>query len=327
MKPFYRSLKPFVPWQQLDRPLRWSRIFGRRAPLELEIGFGLGDFLVAEATARPEINFVGIELGWVQVRRALRKIALAGVKNVRILRIDARLAHERLFPEKSLRSVYTLFPCPWPKKKHAKRRLFSNRFLKLLNSRISDRGKAVIVTDSPAYAAWIHSQVSGTGFEVHQRIVPPRFLTKYERKWHASGQKAFHELRLMKRRHVEISVKEDMRLKTRRTTHFDPAHFRPAGLGGGISVDFKDALYDPDRSWGMVRAVVGEENLVQDFWIEILKIEELWHIRPAKGCGIVPTAGIQKAVDLVYDAANRSKPLPVRPVKEGRPLPSPQRNR
>ena len=62
-------------------------------------------------------------------------------------------------------------------------------------------------------------------------------------------------------------------------------------------------VYDPKRQKVMVRSVIGEDNLLQDFWIEITWRESVWHIRPAKGCGIVPTAGIQRALDLVHGAA------------------------
>lgn len=115
-------------------------------------------------------------------------------------------------------------------------------------------------------------------------------------------------------------------MKTRRTKHFDPEDFKPTKFGGDISVDFKDRLYDPKRAVGMIRAVVGEDNLVQEFWVEIVKKKHLWHIRPAKGCGIVPTAGIQKALDLVYDAANRSTTLPIQPTKNESPIQSPHGN-
>jgi len=68
-------------------------------------------------------------------------------------------------------------------------------------------------------------------------------------------------------------------------------------------VEFKETLYDPIQQKGMIRAVVEEDNLTQDFWIEILKREKGWHIRPAKGCGMIPTLGVQCALDLVHDAA------------------------
>ena len=80
MKSPYLSLNPFIPWMKEKHPVEWPKKFGRSAELEVEIGFGLGDFLVQQAQAHPEKDFLGIELGWVFIRRALRKITLAGVK-------------------------------------------------------------------------------------------------------------------------------------------------------------------------------------------------------------------------------------------------------
>ncbi|UCF86093.1 MAG: hypothetical protein JSV50_10805 [Desulfobacteraceae bacterium] len=305
MKPPYLSLNPFIPWIREKRPIDWHKKFGRSVELEVEIGFGLGDFLVQQALAHPEKDFLGIELGWVQIRRALRKIALAGVNNVRIIQADVRVAFQRIFLEKTFSSAYALFPCPWPKKKHAKFRLFSRAFLKVINSRIVDKGQVLIVTDSRFCFDWTMSQLAGTGFEVCSEMVSPRFATKYERKWYALGQKNFYELRLIKCRHMKIQLKEDVRLITYRVDRFDPQRFQTSNGRSHIIVEFKEFLYDPKREKGMVRSVVGEDNLVQDFWIEIVKKEKSWHIRPARGCNIIPTEGIQKALDLVYDATKR----------------------
>lgn len=303
MKPRYLSLSPLVPWIKKRRPIQWHKEFGRSAQLEVEIGFGLGDFLVRQACTQPEKDFVGIELGWVTVRRALRKIALSGVRNVRLIQADARVAFERLFRERSVHKAYALFPCPWPKNKHAKHRLFSQAFLKLLNNRLIDKGGLSIVTDYRPYFDWVQSQLDESGFEAQPGIVAPLFFTKYERKWQALGQQQFYELRLVKRQHVEIPVKEDARVKTYRIDRFEPERFMPSNERGEFVVEFKEVLYDPKRQKVMVRSVIGEDNLLQDFWIEITWRESVWHIRPAKGCGIVPTAGIQRALDLVHDAA------------------------
>ena len=300
MKSSYLSLNPFIPWMKEKHPVEWPKKFGRSAELEVEIGFGLGDFLIQQAQTHPEKNYLGIELGWVYVRRTLKKIYLASVNNVRVMQADIQVALERAFLEKSLQSACSLFPCPWPKKKHAKFRLFSNGFLKLVNSRIADDGEVLVVTDSRSYLEWILSQVSGTGFEVCSKMVPPKFSTKYERKWVASGREKFYELRLTKHRHIEIPLKEDMHLITYRVDNFNPDRFEPPKSRGQIMVAFKETLYDPKQQKGMVRSVVGEDNLVQDFWIEIVRKEKLWHIRPAKGCSILPTAGVQRALDLVY---------------------------
>ena len=84
--------------------------------------------------------------------------------------------------------------------------------------------------------------------------------------------------------------------------HFNPKNFKPINGRGGIMVDFKAFLYDPEQRKGMVRSVVGEDNLLQNFWIEIVELEDGWHIRPAKGCSMIPTAGVQRALDLVRAA-------------------------
>jgi len=303
MKPRYLSLKPLVPWMEAKRPIEWQQLFGRQARLEVEIGFGLGDFIVRRAKEHPDRDFVGIEVAWVPVKRALRKIALAGVDNVRLIRGDARVAIERLFREKSMSGICGLFPCPWPKKNHERRRLFSRPFLSLLNNRLMDDGHVLMVTDDEPYFSWVLSQVRRTGFSAHCTTIPPRFSTKYEQKWHRSGQQEFFELRLTKKGHVDIPAKEEANLITYRTDRFDPESFVPLHRRGRITVESKEFLYDPKQEKGMVRIIVAEDGLLQNFWIEIVRLEGLWHIRPAKGCSMIPTGGVQKALDLVRDAA------------------------
>jgi tRNA (guanine-N7-)-methyltransferase len=288
-----------VSWVQRSRPIDWPDIFGRKAELHLEIGFGLGDFLARQALANPGTDWVGLEPSWVLVRRALRKIALAGISNVRILQIDAGVALERVFEEKSLQRIYSLFPCPWPKKRHIKNRLFSTSFLALLNSRLADGGRVQIVTDERPYLDWILPQVVGTGFKAEVSTIPPRFQTKYERKWQKLGQEEFYEACLIKDEHVPFFSKEELELRIRHVDHFDPEGFVPESETGEIAVEFKEILYDSGLKKGMVRTVVSEGRLLQDFWIEIARVGNRWRIRPARGCSFIPTSGAQKALDLL----------------------------
>jgi len=288
-----------VAWRKEERPVDWERRFGRLGELQVEIGFGLGDYLIKQAKAFPDKNFVGIEEAWIPVRTALRKIALAGVNNIRIVRADAQVALERLFLQKSLHRVYAIFPCPWPKRKHVKHRLFSLAFLELANNRLVDGGAVSMVTDHQPYFDWVVSQSRGSGFEVYGERVCPHYETKYERKWRALGHQNFFQLRLIKSRHREIPIKGEVNLKTLRLTRFDPEGFQPTGSKGDIVVEFKDRLYDPEQGRVMVRSWVREDHLTQDFWVDILKREEGWIIRPAKGCSLIPTAGVQRALDLL----------------------------
>ena len=282
--------------------MEWSRFFGRSAPLDVEIGFGLGDFLVKSALEYQESNFLGIETGWVPIRRTLRKIALSRAVNIRLIQARAQVAFERLIKPQSVEHIWALFPCPWPKKKHLKNRLFSNYFLKLLNSRLKPSGEILIITDHAPYFQWILSQASRTGMELKKGMVEPRFKTKYEKKWIDLGQEKFFKLQFIKKRDIEIPLKEEITLITHRSDHFDPDSFSPSGTKGDIVVEFKKFLFDERDETGMIRCIICEGNLVQDFWIEITKAEKFWHIRPAKGCGLIPTLGAQRALDLVYEA-------------------------
>jgi hypothetical protein len=104
---------------------------------------------------------------------------------------------------------------------------------------------------------------------------------------------------------VEIPLKEDIPLKTCYLDHFDSKRFKPVDERGETVIEFKEFLYDPKRQKGMVQVVVAEENLTQYFWIEIGQRRERWHVHPTRGCGIVPTVGVQRALDLVHEATQK----------------------
>src|SRR5262245_22753276 len=252
MKARYLSLQPLLLWQRVLRPIDWGQQFGRQAPVEVEIGFGNGEFLVREAQAHPERNFVGIEQEWASVQRALRRIAQARVGNVRVLLSDVRIALERLFMPQTVQRVYALFPCPWPKERHVKHRLFAHTFLTLLNSRLVPEGTVQMVTDHELYLHWVHTQVLDTGFAAQWTTIAPRFGTKYERKWCETGQQEVYDLRLQKTTHVASALIEDATLHIHRITHFDATRFRLGTLHGAITVTCKEFLYDAQRQKGMV---------------------------------------------------------------------------
>ena len=87
---------------------------------------------------------------------------------------------------------------------------------------------------------------------------------------------------------------------------FDPEHFEPGKERGEVVVEFKDYLYDPKREKAMARAVVVEDTLRQNIWIEIDHGKEGWYIHVAPGCGALPTVGVQRAVDLAFEAVRAS---------------------
>jgi tRNA (guanine-N7-)-methyltransferase len=123
------------------------------APLILEIGFGGGEHLVAQAQAQPHAHFIGVEPFLNGVASCLRHIEEGGVTNVRLHMGDAREVIARL-PDASLDLVAILFPDPWPKARHWKRRLIQHEFLDALARVLKPGGEVRFATDWAHYAAW-----------------------------------------------------------------------------------------------------------------------------------------------------------------------------
>ena len=133
-------------------PLDPAAIFGRSAPLVVEIGFGSGDHLLASAQARPETDFIGIEVHRPGAGRVLQLADKLGLGNLRVLCADAvEILRERL-PEGSLDEVVIFFPDPWPKKRHQKRRLIQPAFVAVLARSLRPGGRLRLATDWADYA-------------------------------------------------------------------------------------------------------------------------------------------------------------------------------
>ncbi|MGH8253393.1 MAG: tRNA (guanosine(46)-N7)-methyltransferase TrmB, partial [Steroidobacteraceae bacterium] len=130
-------------------------LFGRSAPNTIEIGFGNGDHLAARALAEPERNFLGVEVHLPGIGHLLRAAAAANLANLRVVEQDAVvLLHERIAVE-ALDEVQILFPDPWPKKRHHKRRLIQPDFAQLVASRLRHGGLLHVATDWEPYAQQI----------------------------------------------------------------------------------------------------------------------------------------------------------------------------
>ncbi|NTW82878.1 MAG: tRNA (guanine-N7)-methyltransferase [Chlorobiaceae bacterium] len=171
--------------------------------IEVEIGFGDGDYLISRARTYPERTFFGIEHKPSLIAGVSKKAASLNVDNIRFFQSCAKDAFNDLFTSCSISRVYALFPDPWPKRKHIKYRLFSSSYLRLLNNRLVPEGEALIVTDSSDYGRWIVKQTPDTGFEVECSMVPPQFNTRFERKWIVQGYHDFFQILLKKRDHIE----------------------------------------------------------------------------------------------------------------------------
>lgn len=134
-------------------PTAWDEVFGRKAPLILEIGFGGGHFLIDLARKRPFHNILGIEISLPSLRRGAQKLRVAELENGRVMQADSRTALWLLCELESIAEVYINFPDPWPKSGQKHRRLISDKFLHLLATRMPVGAPLDIATDHADYAA------------------------------------------------------------------------------------------------------------------------------------------------------------------------------
>ncbi len=132
-------------------PLDPAALFGRRAPLTVEVGFGNGEVLAALAQAHPERDHLGIEVHRPGVGRLLNRVHGLGLSNVRVAVDDAMEVLPRL-PEGSIDLLLVFFPDPWHKKRHHKRRLVNAEFARLAASRLRPGGHLHLATDWEDYA-------------------------------------------------------------------------------------------------------------------------------------------------------------------------------
>lgn len=133
---------------RLDAPT----IFGRQAPLIIEIGSGSGDCVVAAAVARPDADFVSVEVWSPGVAQTIAKSVQAQLGNLRIVRADAAGLVATALPECSVQELWTFFPDPWPKKKHHKRRLIQPSFAAHVVRALRPGGVWRLATDWEEYA-------------------------------------------------------------------------------------------------------------------------------------------------------------------------------
>ncbi|GIX44484.1 MAG: hypothetical protein KatS3mg130_0892 [Candidatus Sumerlaea sp.] len=135
----------------LTRPLDFQQMFQREAPVELEIGSGRGDFLISYAKLRRDVNLLGIERKLVIVRRAANKISRANIRNVRLVSGEVFYLLQHYFPPQSLHAIHCYFPDPWPKKRHAKRRLFQPGVLDAFARVLRPSASVFVRTDVASY--------------------------------------------------------------------------------------------------------------------------------------------------------------------------------
>ena len=173
----------------------WSETFGREASLHVEIGVGKGDFLTELAAQSPDVNYVGLEMQQGVLYFAARKAAERGLKNLRLVVFDAARLTE-LFAPREVDRIYLNFSDPWPKARHAKRRLTSPLFLARYRTVLKADGELRFKTDNMGLFDYSLETMAAQGWhlsdvthDLHALGEADNIMTEYEHKFSARGAK------------------------------------------------------------------------------------------------------------------------------------------
>ena len=178
----------------LDSARRYdlASIFGNTNPVELELGIGKGRFLIQQAEARPDVNFVGVEWAGRYYRLVAERCAKRGLANVRILRDDSAHVVRDTLPEGSISTLHIYFPDPWPKARHHKRRLVQPPFVEAAAQILKPGAPVHLATDHEEYAEQIEAVFDNPPmFEKVSRAIgddAPEGVTNWEVRFRAEGR-------------------------------------------------------------------------------------------------------------------------------------------
>jgi tRNA (guanine-N7-)-methyltransferase len=197
LRPYLLEAPPVAPAAP-PSALDWRAVFGNDHPVEVEVGFGKGLFLLNASAARSDVNFVGVEIERKYQLFTATRLAKRQRGNVRVACADARLFLRDHVAGGSVRAVHVYFPDPWWKKRHHKRRVFTDEFTSQVVRVLAPGGRLHLATDVEDYARMVREVVAG---QPALRELPPPgekeaehdldYLTNFERKARMQGKPVY----------------------------------------------------------------------------------------------------------------------------------------
>jgi len=196
----------FIRPQYMPLPIPWHMMRPNMKELIVELGFGRGEYLVTLSKQFPQALIVGFEVSMTSLLKASYRLVSNNIKNVKLLLFDGLLGLSEFFENSSIDRLYINFPVPWPKKKHAKRRIIRDDFWHILARVMKLGGILELMTDVEWYAQEGYDRANALGvFEVEIEKNPNRRVkTKYEEKWLSMGRNIYL-LRVIKREEYEMN--------------------------------------------------------------------------------------------------------------------------
>lgn len=177
--------------------IKLENLYVKHQPIVLDIGFGNGESLISLAQQHPELNFLGVEVYRPGIGNLLRNAFAAKLENIRVINMDVVELLQKHIAVNSFTAVLIWFADPWPKKRHHKRRLIQQPFLKLLVDKLKRDGELYIATDWQPYAEHIQGvmHLSNLFSEIEEPLlIQQRPQTKFERRGEKLGHEVFEQV-------------------------------------------------------------------------------------------------------------------------------------
>ena len=185
----------FVVHEPARQQGKWNEVFGNDHPIQIEIGMGKGQFMMQLAAQNPQINYIGIEKYSTVLLRAVQKMEAQELANLRLIRMDAEEICE-VFGKGEVSRIYLNFSDPWPKDRHAKRRLPSRQFLGRYQEILAADGRIEFKTDNQALFDFALEELEPAGWKLEavtrdlhhdEKMKIGNIMTEYEQKFSAMG--------------------------------------------------------------------------------------------------------------------------------------------
>lgn len=174
---------------------KWREFWGNDKEIHIEVGMGKGKFMMGMAKSHPDINYIGIEMYSSVLYRAVQKLELEPLDNLRYLLLDAKDI-TNVFEKGEVDRIYLNFSDPWPKDRHAKRRLPSRQFLARFDEILKEGGVIEFKTDNKDLFAFAEEEVEPAGWKIleitydlhnDEKMVAGNIMTEYEEKFSSMG--------------------------------------------------------------------------------------------------------------------------------------------
>ncbi|MDE7185798.1 MAG: tRNA (guanosine(46)-N7)-methyltransferase TrmB [Lachnospiraceae bacterium] len=185
----------FVVHEPAGQRGKWNEVFGNDHPIQIEIGMGKGQFMMQLAAQNPDINYIGIEKYSTVLLRAVQKMEAQELMNLRFIRMDAEEICE-VFGKGEVSKIYLNFSDPWPKDRHAKRRLPSRQFLARYHEILAADGRIEFKTDNQDLFDFALEELEPAGWKLEavtrdlhhdEKMMAGNIMTEYEQKFSAMG--------------------------------------------------------------------------------------------------------------------------------------------